>query len=202
MKTSDFRNVSALIALWVCLVATISAMAEDGVEAHPLAIHMNQWLVGSREWSTPNPGFDADNPSSFAEFRVRWDWDSFGQQLLGKLFGVRTDGSTMLFWRLYSTYNPVTRTVVYQQIGSNGAYIQGEDEVRTAPIAFGDIERLDSTLFGADGSTKVTRHENVFQADGTHHANVYDRNEAGEWELANQWDWTLVSEDQVLGLEL
>ena len=181
---------------------SLPAGAEESAQAHPLAIHMNQWLEGSREWSTPNPDYNPENPRSFAEYRVRWDWDSFGQQLLGKLFGVRADGSTMLFWKLYSTYNPVTRTVIYQQIGSNGAYIHGEHPARTEPVAFGEVERLDSTLYGADGTAKFTRHENVFQADGTHHANVYEKNKNGEWELANQWDWTLVPLEDVRGEEL
>jgi hypothetical protein len=199
-----YTNVrSRLLFILLAQLALASPLfADEEQPAHPLAIHMNQWLSGSREWTTPNPGHDANNPGSFAEYRVRWDWGPFRQQLLGKLFGVRADGSTMLFWNMYSSYNPASDTVIFQQIGLGGAYIHGEHPRRPAPLGFGEIERLDTMMATPDGASKMTRHENTFAANGTHHANVYERGKDGEWTLANQWDWTRVSEDEVLGTGL
>lgn len=196
------RNVLVLVSLLLHAGLSAPASAQEEKRAHPLAIHMNQWLVGSREWTTPNPDFNAEHPADFAEFRVRWDWGPLKQQLHGKLFGVRADGSSALFWTLYSTFNPATRTVVYQQIGWSGAYIHGEHPARSEPVEFGEVEVLEATLYGADGTSKLTRHDNVFQADGTHHANVYERDDAGEWQLANQWDWKLVAPEEVRGADL
>lgn len=190
----------ALVLLQLIVIPAANARQDQAV--HPLAIHMNQWLNGSREWSTANPGHDPEAPGSFAEFRVRWDWGPLRQQLRGKLFGVRNDGSSVLFWTMFSTYNPVSKTVTYQQIGRNGAYILGEHPVRERPLAFGDIERLDTTMYRADGTEKITRHENVFSADSTHSANVFEQAGNGDWELKNTWSWRLVDEDEVLGREL
>ena len=179
----------------------LSAAAQEDELPHPLAIHMNQWLEGSREWVTPNPSYDPDDAASFTEFRVRWDWGPFKQQLLGKLFGVRDDGSTMLFWNLYATYNPVTDTVVYQQVGRGGGYIHGEAPARTQPLGLGEIERLDAMLYARNGSAKMTRHENTF-ATQSHNANVYERGVDGAWELKRQWHWKRVEESDVLGNSL
>lgn len=190
-----------ILLMLACLAAPVAASAEEKPE-HPLAIHMNQWLVGSREWTTPNPDHDNQNPASFAEYRVRWDWGPFRQQLLGKLFGVRADGSTMLFWNLYASYNPASATVVFQQVGLSGAYIHGEHPVRTAPLGFGEIERLDTLMAAPNGASRMTRHENTFSADGSHHADVYEQDEQGEWKRVNEWDWTLVPENEVLGKSL
>ncbi|NNE04943.1 MAG: hypothetical protein HKO64_11275 [Xanthomonadales bacterium] len=188
--------VCLLLAQWLVVSPAIAA---EGNARHPLAIHMNQWLEGSREWTTPNPDHDTGNPGSFTEYRVRWDWGPFRQQLLGKLFGVREDASTMLFWNMYASYNPASATVLFQQIGISGAYIHGEHPVRRQALAFGEVERLDTMMAAPDGSSKMTRHENTFHENGTHQANVYEQGEDGEWVLANQWDWRLVSEDEVLG---
>lgn len=198
MTVSQFKPAVLCILLLQAGLAS-PAHAAEGKSYHPLSIHMNQWLTGSREWTTPNPDHDNENPASFAEYRVRWDWGPFGQQLLGKLFGVRTDGSTMLFWNMYSSYNPASKTVIFQQVGFSGAYIHGEHPVRGKPLEFGEIERLDTLMAGPDGSSKTTRHENTFSADGTHHADVYEQSEDGEWILANQWDWRLVAEADVRG---
>lgn len=197
MRTISVRK-SVVIMLLACLANGLPVSAADNQQVHPLAVHMSHWLVGSREWSTPNPDHDVTNPRSFAEYRVRWDWGPFHQQLLGKLFGVRADGSTMLFWNLYSSYNPASDTVVYQQIGLSGAYIHGEHPRRHEALAFGEVERLDTTMATPDGKSRLTRHENVFE-EGAHHADVYEQDENGEWTLANQWDWILVAEADILG---
>jgi len=199
MTFKSNRLLYTLPALIMSFLIAVPAFAKDEKASHPLAIHMNQWLEGSREWTTPNPDHDPEDAASFAEYRVRWDWGPFRQQLLGKLFGVRADGSTMLFWNLYATYNPAKRTVVYQQIGLSGAYIQGEDALRTEAIGFGETERLDTAMYAPDGTTSHTRHENVFSANGSHDAKVYEQDENGDWNLKNTWNWNLVSEDEVLG---
>ena len=124
------RSVLYLALCLAPLFLSSPAIAKDEENTHPLAIHMNQWLAGSREWTTPNPDYDPDDPKSFKEFRVRWDWGPFEQQLFGKLFGVTEDGKTALFWNMYTTFNPGDRIVVYQQIGWNGAYIHGESPLR------------------------------------------------------------------------
>ncbi|NNE06341.1 MAG: hypothetical protein HKN15_11520 [Xanthomonadales bacterium] len=196
------RRLFVLVLLGAQLCMAAPAFSADEQAAHPLAVHMNQWLVGSREWTTPNPGHDAENPASFAEYRVRWDWGPFRQQLLGKLFGVREDGSTLLFWNLYTSYNPASDTVIFQQVGLNGAYIHGEHPRRHEPLGFGEVERLDTLMATPDGASKMTRHENTFKDDGTHHADVYEQGADGEWTLTSQWDWTLVPDDEVLGAGL
>lgn len=202
MHITWFSPWFALIILTVQILLTPPALAQDEQATHPLAIHMNQWLVGSREWTTPNPDHNAEEPDSFAEYRVYWDWGPFGEQLLGKLFGVTEDGRKALFWNMYTTFNPGTRTVVFQQVGWGGAYIHGELPVREKPLPFGEIERLDTWMSGPDGSVKYTRHENVFKEDGTHHADVFEQDENGEWHQTSAWDWKLVSEEQVLGTAL
>lgn len=200
MRTTRRFSCLALFLL-ICQLFPATVFGQQGQENHPLAIHMNQWLVGSREWTTPNPHHDPQHANSYAEFRVRWDWDSFNQQLLGKLFGVTEDGKTALFWNMYTTYNPATKTVVFQQIGWNGAYIHGEHPAREKPVAYGETERLDTTMYGPDGSIKETRHDNVFQ-EGSHQAKVYEQDENGEWQLARTWEWTLLPESEVLGTSL
>ncbi|HKJ17108.1 MAG TPA: hypothetical protein VJ984_07160 [Xanthomonadales bacterium] len=177
-------------------------LAQDEQQSNPLAIHMNQWLVGSREWTTPNPDHNPEDENSFAEFRVYWDWGPFNEQLLGKLFGVTDDGRTALFWNMYTTFNPATRTVIFQQVGWGGAYIQGEHPVREEPLAFGEVERLDTGMYAPDGTSKQTRHENVFYDDGSHQANVFEQDENGDWKQTNTWTWKLVSEEQVLGTSI
>lgn len=198
-------RVSRFLVTFVVLlqIAHVNfVFAQDEPAQHPLAIHMNQWLVGTREWTTPNPDHKPEDPNSFAEYRVRWDWGPFNEQLLGKLFGVTEDGRTALFWNMYTTFNPGTRTVVFQQVGWGGAYIHGENPVREKPLPYGEIERLDTAMSAPDGSTKMTRHDNTFNEDGSHHANVYEQDENGDWQQTSTWHWTLVPEAEVIGTAL
>ena len=152
---------------------------------------MGHWFEGSGDWRTPNPDHDAaDGNDGVVEYSVTWAWDEFRQSMRGELVGLHPDGSRTTFWDLYAFYNPVTRDVLYLQIGRNGAYIEGRSPVREQPLEFGETESLVTTMFQPDGSRITTRHDNVFHEDGTHSADVYQL-EDGKWRLVRTWHWTL-----------
>ena len=197
--TRRVTGISRLLIIGAALgLTTANEVKAEGTVVHPLQVHMNQWLTGSRDWRTPNPDYEApespgEEDQGWKEFSVTWDWDEATKIMLGELSGVRADGSRTRFWKLYSFYNPVTERVLYLQISRRGDMIRGEDPVRRSPVAFGETERLDTMSYSSSGKVKYTRHENVFSENGTHISNVFERTENGQWEQVDAWTWTLTN---------
>lgn len=159
---------------------------------------MGHWIRGSGKWRAPNPGYDSEYTgkpatASFKSYGINWRWNPKLKYMFGEITGVMADGAETRFWTMFAFYNPVTKQVLFQQIGRNGAFISTESPARSEPLEFGETERLDATEYHPDGQIIHSRHENVFHEDGTHTSHVFQRNEAGKWVLKNQWTWKLTS---------
>lgn len=187
-------EATLLVSVLLCIAGT--ANAETPV-LHPLQIHMQQWLQGSGQWRSPNPNYDASGSagSGFREYGINWSWEPERKYMSGEITGVKPDGTQARFWTLFAFYNPVTRQVLFQQIGRDGTLITGEDPVRTEPLRYGETERFETIEYSTNGQIKLTRHDNVFQDDGTHTSMVYERDESGAWALIAQWKWVLLTAD-------
>ena len=96
---------------------------------------------------------------------------------------------------MFAFYNPVTREVLFQQIGRDGTFISGVQDVRRQPLRYGETERMDTIHYASDGTTKETRHDSVFSEDGSHVSLVFEKDAAGEWVQVNEWLWRLAETD-------
>ena len=195
MNPSSRSKVFVVISAVLVFTAQHSPAADT---PHPLQVHMDPWMQGSRDWRTPNPDYDpaADaesNAPGIREFSVRWEWDEQGKFARGVLLGIRADGTSQQYWSLFAFYNPVTKKVTYLQTGANGALISGETAARSAPLSPGETDMLDTTDYWPNGTVTETRHVNTFNGDGTHDSLVYERDENGEWKERAAWVWTLTS---------
>lgn len=195
IRSAPLRHV----VLLVLAAFPLGISASEPEAMHPLEVHMARWFEGSGDWRTPNPGYvppsdPGAEDSGFPEFSVRWRWDPERRLMTGALTGVRPDGSRQLFWNLFAFMNPVSKKMVYVQTGVGGALIQGEQPLRSEPLELGEPESLVTTLYLPDGTVKTTRHDKVFNGDGTHSAEVFEQTDDG-WVKARTWLWTLAPPD-------
>jgi hypothetical protein len=150
-------------------------------------------MVEAGEWRTRNPDF-SDARTTPEEFALRWRWGPHRQHVVGELLGVfdTAEGEkTALYWSLYAWHNPVTGEVTALQIGWDGSMAVG-------PMRRADDGRIlvDQILYGSDGTSKALRHEEVLHPDGdAYDSNVYEQDDAGEWELKRRWVWRRASQD-------
>ena len=115
--------------------------------------------------------------------------------MIGEIIGVTADGETFKFWQMYAFYNPVTGRVISQQIGRNGVFSVGDEQVLSKASPYGVATNLDAIEYTPNGEMKITRHSNTFVDECTQLSDVYERGETGEWELERQWRWTCVKQD-------
>lgn len=186
------RFSRTVIVTAACLMMTAGAWSQDR-EPHPLETHMKHWIAGSARLRAPNPGYKADNPRSFKEYEIHWEWASDHRHMVGEILAIRADGSSARVSTMYMFYNPGNKTVQFTQVGWRGHFAVGEHPARTTPLPYGEVELHETTDYTPDGKTTTTRHANSFYDDGSHKADVY-RLKDGEWVLQRQWEWMRVSE--------
>lgn len=166
---------AALLAL--LLVAAAAAAAT------PLEQHMQRLLNDGDRWRTPNPGYDPANGGPEA-YGLRFHLSPDGSHVTGQLTGIHPDGREALYWTLLAMYNPVTNKVVTQQIGANGTLLHGDVDIQPGPVQI-----VDMIEYAVDGRLSISRHENRFDAEGSHSSLVFEPDGEGGWRQTQSWTW-------------
>ena len=182
------RQISGYgLVLALLLAGGINPAGADERGGEPFRAHMQSILTVDDEWRTPNPDYEAGKrqPREYAlQLRMQPD----GRHALGELMGVYDDGARVTYWSLIAMYNPVTQKVVTQQIGWDGTFLYGENDVQT-----GDSETVDMIEYNVNGTMKIVRHTSRYIGTDVHESDVYERDEDGEWILRAQWTWRRVA---------
>ncbi|WP_425410926.1 hypothetical protein [Hyphococcus sp.] len=192
-------SIRATVAFLVTALAFVllnTASAEE--ENSPINALMGD-LVRGEEWLTPNPDYEPGGQQP-KDWGVRYRWGPYKQHVTGELFGVflpsddSSGGETreVQYWTLYAFYNPVTKMGSALQVNWTGSFADGD-------MYLDDTGRLvmDQTFFGVDGSAKEVRHLFVMDESGeSHSADVYEKNESGEWVKMRDWVWTRKSSQE------
>ena len=184
-----------LILGLVLILAAPAAVVSAQSQPTPIEIHMSHMLAGSGEWRTPNADFDPDTPGSIAQFGADYRTSPDRSHVIAEITGLTGDGRRAVYWTIYFFYNPVLEEVVSQQIGWNGAYLEGREEYTGVLLGPGETRVSDQLHFNPDGSVFISRHEIRLVEAGTHTTQTYDRAEDGSWQPRNFRTWTLAEAD-------
>lgn len=169
------------------LLSALVWLDDSIAQEHPedaLARHMAHLITDGDQWHTPNPGFEPGGPAA-QFFGLTFDLAADGSHVSGTLDGIFEDGRTVTYWTLLALYNPVTEKVVTRQIGWDGTLLEGH-----VPVQTGTTQVVDMIHYQADGTLKISRHENVFAKPAEHVSHVFERDaESGEWARRQSWTW-------------
>jgi len=152
-------------------------------------------LAGSGLWRTPAPDYDPDDPNSVMEYRVSSKLGPHRMHVIGDVSGYTADGRSAHYATVYLMHNPMTGTVVIEQVQWDGSYSRGEALARDTPLVPGGEETVDMISFNADGSAKMVRHHEQIIDEMTYSSDVYERDETGAWVKQQEWIWTRIPDE-------
>lgn len=182
-----FRLILIFLGL---LIAAGSAVAQTPMEAH-----LGWRLEGSGQWRTPNPDHDPTDPNSPIEFGLNFAWGPHRQHVTGELVGLTQDGRSARYQTLYVFLDPMTDTIITQQVAWDGTFGEGRRPAPSEALGVGGSETVDIVFRRVDGSAQVVRHVNTLTAPDQEASRVFERGDDGHWELQREWIWTLLPDD-------
>lgn len=190
---------TARCALFVlaALAFAPAAIAQDDAQNDlrtPIERHFGYRLAGTGEWRTPAPDYDPAEENGVAEYGLSEVLDSTGNSARGEVLGLTADGRRAVYATYTLMFNPVTDTVVIEQVGWDGAYWRGEVPARAEPMTPGEEEAVDMLAFQPDGSVKIVRHHETVIDENSYRSVVLERGADGAWEAKQEWIWTRVPE--------
>lgn len=149
--------------------------------------NMDYFTAGNGAWESINPENDEKKTEDFKAFRIEFKKLEGGFGMNVKVLGVRNDNKKVVFWNIYSYYEPSTKTIKHLQLGTGGDAGEGTETITDAKNL-----TIHMNMCSYEGAKWEFKDEGTIINENEWQSTTLMKNKEGEWKATQKSTWKKV----------